>query len=193
MLSYFVISSIIAKKNNTISSFFGYSIAYVPTDSMEPTIDAGSMIIFEDYDYSDVEVGDIIVYYNSELSKYIIHRVYSQTDDGFIMLGDNNDGVVDTYNDGDIFYVTSENFVGLYLTTVMSFSINSYLSRTLIFSISILISLMIIFSEVFSVVKSKKKNKENSVNYDELRKEVIAEIKQEKSADKNQKNIDKKI
>nr|MCR5787023.1 signal peptidase I [Acholeplasmatales bacterium] len=91
ILTYFVVANVVATKNNTISSFFGYSISYVPTESMEPTISKGSTIMFKKGDIKDANAGDIIVYKNTEHNIYVIHRIYQEVEDNkFIMKGDNN-------------------------------------------------------------------------------------------------------
>lgn len=185
ILTYFVISNVVAKKNNTISSFFGFSVSYVPTESMEPTIEKGSTVLFKKDDYSNAKENDIIVYKNDELNIYVIHRIkYYENNKGFVMQGDNNK-TVDTNKDGSILYVNQNNYVGKYLKTVSVFSINSTLSRTIIFILAILTTFFIMVTEIFSIIKNVKDNKkENNVKFDDkekelLRKEILEELKKE--------------
>ena len=185
ILTYFVISNVVAKKNNTISSFFGFSVSYVPSESMEPTIEKGSTVLFKKDDYSNAKENDIIVYKNDELNIYVIHRIkYYENNKGFVMQGDNNK-TVDTNKDGSILYVTQNNYVGKYLKTVSVFSINSTLSRTIIFILAILTTFFIMVTEIFSIIRNVKDNKkENNVKLDDkekelLRKEILEELKKE--------------
>lgn len=185
ILTYFVISNVVAKKNNTISSFFGFSVSYVPSESMEPTIEKGSTVLFKKDDFSNAKENDIIVYKNDELNIYVIHRIkYYENNKGFVMQGDNNK-TVDTNKDGSILYVNQNNYVGKYLKTVSVFSINSTLSRTIIFILAILTTFFIMVTEIFSFIRNVKDNKkENNVKIDDkekelLRKEILEELKKE--------------
>jgi len=193
ILSYFIIANVVATKNNTISSFFGYSISYVPTESMEPNISKGSTIMFEqNTKYEDLNSGDIIVYRNEERNIYVIHRIKSgDITTGFIMQGDNNP-TFDTNIDGTPLLVTSNNYIGKYVTTITAFSINSGFSRTIILIVCILIFVFIFLSEAISIVKLKKENdkekntKEELDEKEKLRQELLEELKEE------MKNQDKK-
>ena len=54
--------------------FFGYSVSYVPTESMEPTIMAGDYVLFKNTSFEEVKEEDIIVY-RSASGRFIIHRI----------------------------------------------------------------------------------------------------------------------
>ncbi len=191
ILTYFVVANVVATKNNTISSFFGYSISYVPTESMEPTISKGSTIMFKKCDIKDANAGDIIVYKNTEHNIYVIHRIYQEVEDNkFIMKGDNN-LTYDTYSNGDTYYVTSDNYIGKYVKTVSAFSINSTLSRSVIFVLALLTTAFIFLSEGLTIFKTIKSNKNenrqelNDKEKEELKKELLEELKKE-MADKDE-------
>jgi large-conductance mechanosensitive channel len=100
------------------------------------------------------------------------------------MQGDNNK-TVDTNKDGSILYVNQNNYVGKYLKTVSVFSINSTLSRTIIFILAILTTFFIMVTEIFSIIRNVKDDKkENNVKFDDkekelLRKEILEELKKE--------------
>ena len=139
ILGYFVIANIVATKNNTIASFFGYSITYVPTESMEPTIKTNSTIMFEkNTKYDDLKVGDIIVYHNDETNMYIIHRIKEETNSGFIMQGDNNP-IPDRKS------VVTENVYGKVLFVIPKLGyIQTYLSSPIHVLICLLIPIVVI-------------------------------------------------
>jgi signal peptidase len=59
----------------------------VVSDSMEPVLHRGDMLIITGGNYN---VRDIVIYYNQQLDKVIVHRIIEETDDGFIIKGDNN-------------------------------------------------------------------------------------------------------
>ena len=182
ILAYFIVANIIATKNNSIASFFGYSISYVPTPSMEPTIESNSTIIFDqDYSYDDLNVGDIIVYKNTDENIYVIHRIISKTDYGFVTQGDNN-SIPDYKKDSsEYYYITESNYIGKYKTTVTIFSLNSPLSKVLVFILIFSSFGFIVVSEIFGLKNiTKKENKENEeISKEELKKELLEEIKKE--------------
>lgn len=90
-------------------SIFGIKNYTVPTGSMEPNIHAGSLVaVDERADYSDIEVGDIIVYNRKYDDKRIIHRVIRIEEKGIFTKGDAN-----SVEDG--ICITPDIFVGRYL------------------------------------------------------------------------------
>ena len=69
--------------------FFGVKPSFIPSHSMEPTINPGSIVITRDIDAADVKVGDIVMYQRGRL--HVLHRVVQKLPDGtFIFKGDNN-------------------------------------------------------------------------------------------------------
>ena len=65
----------------------------VQGNSMLPTIEPGSFVITKEKD--SYEVGDVVSYSTSKFSAFqgrtIVHRIMEQTDEGFIIQGDNNE------------------------------------------------------------------------------------------------------
>lgn len=85
MLSlYIIIFGTIAKKNNTLLDFFGYSSPAVLTGSMAgdnpDSFEAGAFLITKKVNYEDLIVGDIIVYQGDD--KLIVHRITKINNDG---------------------------------------------------------------------------------------------------------------
>ncbi len=58
--------------------------------SMEPTIAVNSVILLENIDYSELELGDIIMFNTLEYG-LVAHRIVEEVDSGFITKGDNNE------------------------------------------------------------------------------------------------------
>lgn len=184
---YFIISNTIKLQKNELGSFFGYSVSYVPTESMEPVIEAESTIIFKKTDYADANVGDIIVYYNDELNIYVIHEIYEETEYGFIMKGVNNNSI-DLYSNGNIIYVTEDNFYGTYVKTLNILSLKSIATnREYIFGVCIIIFILAFISEGLSIYKTYKKEKRKEENA-KVRDELIEEIKEELRNELKEKN-----
>lgn len=79
--------------DRTYMNFLGYAPNMVMSESMEPTIMTGDIIISKQIDFEDVQVGDIIVYrhdYADGTYKAIVHRVIEKTDTHLVLKGDNN-------------------------------------------------------------------------------------------------------
>lgn len=85
-------NGLIARQNNEIPSFFGYSFMHVISPSMEPTIMTDDIAIGKKVDTDDeIIVGDTYIY-DSTYGIKIIHRIIDQNEDGeYIFKGDNND------------------------------------------------------------------------------------------------------
>lgn len=93
-------------------TIFGYSVFHVVSDSMEPTIPVGTLIISQKTDINDIKQRDIITFRSLDtymLDKMVTHRVAEvKTVDGetaLVTRGDNNNSV-------DAHYVTAKNLVG---------------------------------------------------------------------------------
>lgn len=79
----------------TVPRMFGYQIYNVLTGSMEPAIPAGSLIYAENTEPSEIEEGDVIVFYSSvDAGVIITHRVEEnhRVSGEFITKGDANAG-----------------------------------------------------------------------------------------------------
>lgn len=70
--------------------FFGVRPTLIITDSMEPTIMTNAIVIVEDIEFDDVEVGDIVRYNSPQMGYSIVHRVVSRSETQLFTKGDNN-------------------------------------------------------------------------------------------------------
>ena len=167
--------SMISASNGTPVNIFGYTLSYVPTESMEPTIKKDSYIIIKKASANTMAEGDIIVYKSLEgetKGMLIVHRIYSVTTEGFVMKGDNN-YIVDPE------VVTSDMVYGKFVSNAdllnkLSFNIN----RTFIFVIVIIMLLaftIIQFVNVLIVFKQKETEKQK----EELKNILLEKMKNE--------------
>lgn len=172
---YITIEVIISNNEERPPRIFGLSVSYVPTESMEPVINAGDYILFVQASYDDCNVDDIIVYKSSE-GKFIIHEIIEEHEDYFITKGCNNVLADDEK-------VTKDMVYGKYITTLGFMSIFSGgISKNLIFFILVIIFILMIVMQVFSMfVKGKtdelkkSKEEEKSKLIEELKLEVYKE------------------
>jgi signal peptidase I len=79
-----------------------YTVA--PTGSMKPTLDESSVVAVEPAPFATLRRGDIIIY-RSAAGAPVVHRLYEQNGDKWLVLGDNNPTI-------DREAVTSVNLLG---------------------------------------------------------------------------------
>ncbi|MBI2765101.1 MAG: signal peptidase I [Chloroflexi bacterium] len=92
--------------------FFGYLPAFVPSESMQPAISRGDLVLTKSVDPDQVKVGDIVMYKLSAQQR-VLHRVVAirKGEDGgreFIFKGDNN-------NAEDLLPVRDKQLVGRFI------------------------------------------------------------------------------
>ena len=73
-----ILEVVISTVEGRTPRFFGYSVSYVPTESMEPTINAGDYVLFKATTFEEVNVDDIIIY-RSNTGRFIIHRIIEKS------------------------------------------------------------------------------------------------------------------
>ena len=124
----FCFSVVYQMQTKRFVSVFGCSVFRVITDSMEPEIPIGALIISKETPIEKIEVGDVICFRSLESymnNSIVTHRVIGITEkNGEIALrtrGDSN-------NSEDGFYVTRYNLIGkvIYHTKEGSFITNAY-------------------------------------------------------------------
>ena len=171
---YITIEIINANNDNRPPRIFGLSISYVPTPSMEPTINAGDYVLFKSASFEDVEVDDIIVFYSEDSNKYIIHRVIEKNnEEGYLTThGDNNlEGV------NEIVY--KDKVYGKYIMELGILNIFSGgISKNLIFFILVIIFIIMIIMQIVSI-SIKKKTEDLNKSVEEEKRLMLEEIKKE--------------
>ncbi len=124
----FCFSVVYQMQTKRFVSVFGCSVFRVVTDSMEPEIPVGALIISKETAIEKIEVGDVICFRSLESymnNSIVTHRVVGITEQhGEIALmtrGDSNNSV-------DAFYVTRYNLVGkvIFNTKENSFITDAY-------------------------------------------------------------------
>ena len=184
LLVIFGISSI---RQGKMMKFFGYSYSVVVSESMEPVINVNDIIFINcNYDFDNIEKGDIVVFYNPHENKNITHRVHNVLPDGSLeTLGDNNHGLVDD------FHVTNEYYIGKVIKYGRYLGIGSFISngRAVFFIALIAIFVYVIVAEVINIYRAYQleKHKENmekikeekAKQEEELRRQLKEELRKE--------------
>ena len=164
-----------ATKEARPPQIFGYSISYVPTESMEPEIKAGEYIYYKRATFDDVDVEDIIIYKSKTgqmKGKFIVHRITEKYDDYLIVKGDNN--VID-----DSEQITADMIYGVYIDKVefLNFITRGLSVNALFFILMLLFMGLMILQFVSVFVKAKKDEIEKKIKED---KQILLEqMKQE--------------
>jgi len=175
---YITIEVINANTHNRPPRIFNLSVSYVPTGSMEPTISAGEYVLFKKATFDSVDVDDIIVYYNKEEAKYIIHRVIEKNEALKVITtkGDNN-------SVADQIEVTPGMIYGKYVTTLGFMAIFSGgINQNLIFFILVIIFVLMLAMQISSIfIKGKtdkikeEKEKQKEILREEMKRQILAE------------------
>ena len=173
LVAVVVIGVTSAKKSNRPFFLFGYSMLWVETGSMSPTIPEKSYILVKKSDGTDIKVNDVITFVcedpSLEVYGYLItHRVVEITDDGFRTKGDYVLSAVDNFT------VDKEDVVAVYKKN-MPFM--TFIGR--VFSSAIgLIVLMFLFvgSAAFIYVPDIVKGMKDDEQPKDLEKEKEAEM-----------------
>jgi signal peptidase I len=152
---YAVINVFVAKKNNKPANFFGYSFAIVLTESMEPEIMTGDLIIFKSCNFDDIQIGDDIVFvagdgFGEINGQCVVHRVISEENGRLFTQGVNN-------SVADIDAVTKDNFLGIciYNSAILG-KIFTFFSKYGIILIVAIVLVPFIINQVIKICKLAK-------------------------------------
>lgn len=182
LASYILIFGSIARKNNELLTFFGYSYSVVPTDSMdgsyEDSIKPVSIIITKNVKYEDLQLFDIVVFKAHHNNVLIVHRIIEIDDSGnLITKGDNPKATKDDP-------VTIDQYQAKVINII---KVPNFLAKTNNLQITLLLVLIITLIsfaiyQVVIIVKTIKENKLKQIkalNEAKLREEILEELKKE--------------
>ena len=142
-------------------SIFGYSIYYVLTESMEPEIMAGEMILGKSANPQDLQVGDVITYKGETGSlkdKIITHKIIEIDGDSFTTQGVANDFPDPPIDSDQILsrYVGKIPFAGKLFSVI-----NSKLGFVFLIVTPLCV---LIVNEISIIVKAFKEDKEDNIS-----------------------------
>ena len=157
---FVVINLVICKIQKRPVSFFGYSFAIVQTDSMEPEIMTGDLIVFRRCSINEIKVGDNLVFRADEnfdkqvQGQSIVHKVV-RIENGVETRGVHNGHDDDGFRDADEIYgICTYNSAGWG-------KVFSFLGKYGIFIVIALIAGPFIVGQIIKIVKlSKQRNGE---------------------------------
>lgn len=169
---YVLVSVVVAKTQNKPVNLFGSSFAIVQTNSMEPEIMTGDLIVFHMCDISEVSESDNIVFIAGEgfdkavRGQSVVHKAMTILSDGIVTQGVNNSKA-----DEDL--VTADNFLGV--CTFNSSILGALLSFLTKYGILLVIALIAIPIIVTQAIKIVKLSKQSAVKGEESKAEESAE------------------
>ncbi|MGD9887141.1 MAG: signal peptidase I [Bacilli bacterium] len=176
-----LIAGSILQKEQKILRVFGYSYSVVATDSMEPTIMIGDIIIAKDVPYEDVNEEDIIVFYSEQYQRFFVHRVKVINDDNeFVTKGDNPQAPIDDET------VTRANYFGVVIHYGSFLFLGDLVLkyRNVIFGLMLLVFVIIIIQETIVIIKHLNAKNEQTIKAQyEQEKEKLLAIEEQKIRD----------
>ena len=142
-------------------SIFGYNFYYVLTESMEPEINAGEMILGKYTAPEDLQVGDVITYMGQTgavKDKMITHKIVEIQDDLFTTKGVANDVADPPVHSSQILskYVATIPFAGKVFSLI-----NSKLGFIFLIVTPLL---LLIVNEISIIVKAFREDKEEHLS-----------------------------
>ena len=143
----------------TIPMPFGFGLAEVVSDSMDPTIKKGDVIMVVPQD--EYKVGDIVAFHDS--IGILTHRIYSENEDGtFATKGDNNRST-------DIDTLKQEYIIGKVVKTFEGIGPVVRVIKSPVVSVLLLIVAALLF-----VLSAKKEKETENKSLDKIRDEIAA-------------------
>ena len=160
-----IVNMLYCRAKNKPVSFFGISFAIVQTNSMEPYIMTGDLIVFKSCSYDDIEVGDYIVFTADESfgklkGQSIVHAVKEITEDGIITQGLNKK----TNPNPDKNPVTAENLLGVCTSNSAGWGkFFRFINKYGIILVIALVAIPFIVKQIIKIVKLSKNKQSEEV------------------------------
>ena len=155
-----VVNVVVCRVKGRSVNFFGFSFAMVLSESMEPEIGKGDLIIFKACNYDEVNIGDNIVFVGGESfgsleGQLIVHSAVEICENGIVTKG------VNMYTNPmhDKGLVTEKNLLGkcVYNSALWG-KVYNFFSRYGILIVAALIFMSVI---VFNMIKGGRKASRN--------------------------------
>ena len=180
----FLLYATISYSKTGLVNFFGYSFHTIQSPSMEPDIKVGDLVIVKKVPYSEIDVGDDILFKCEDTTsavygKYVVHRVIEKTDTEGVYRtqGVNNPGpdLVPSKAEGKVIKVSSS------LSGLFNFVTQG---RNILFIVAIFGVIIFGFMQLCSVIANSAKikaeaEKEKVVTDEELKEKIKRELEAE--------------
>jgi signal peptidase I len=101
-----------------ISLIVGFGLTMISGESMEPTLQSGDLLVYARF--TDLEIGDIVIFHSEAFNKQLIKRVDQIEDGKCYVLGD-NPAVSEDSRNPDIGWIAVDDISGKALVRVFPF------------------------------------------------------------------------
>ncbi len=189
LLLLLLVTSFLSKKEGKPIFVFGYTLLWVRTESMEPTIPARSYILVRASDGKDLPTGTIVTYLSRDASSpvygcLVTHRILSVEADGYRTEGDH------ALAQPDPILVTPEDISAVYVTNLPILSavgrvFASPVGLFLVLAFFLFTTTFLYIPEIIGVLKEEKDGRTTDAEKEkEIQKRIEEEIKRLEESEK---------
>ena len=163
ILIYNIILIIVSSINGKNFNILGYKAYIVTTDSMQPSINAGDIVIVKNGKKDKIGQGDVITFNQNDevITHRVIKNITEENNVEYITKGDNN-------NTEDTFKVKYDDVIGKMVITIPYLGkIISILYNKIIILILLLVILIIIFIKIEKNEKLENRREKKKIEKNE--------------------------
>lgn len=163
ILIYNIILIIVSSINGKNFNILGYKAYIVTTDSMQPSINAGDIVIVKNGKKDKIRQGDVITFNQNDevITHRVIKNITEESNVEYITKGDNN-------NTEDTFKVKYDDVIGKVIITIPYLGkIISILDNKIIILILLLVILIIIFIKIEKNEKLENRREKKKIEKNE--------------------------
>ncbi len=163
ILIYNIILIIVSSINGKNFNILGYKAYIVTTDSMQPSINAGDIVIVKNGKKDKIGQGDVITFNQNDevITHRVIKNITEENNVEYITKGDNN-------NTEDTFKVKYDDVIGKMVITIPYLGkIISILDNKIIILILLLVILIIIFIKIEKNEKLENRREKKKIEKNE--------------------------
>lgn len=163
ILIYNIILIIVSSINGKNFNILGYKAYIVTTDSMQPSINAGDIVIVKNGKKDKIRQGDVITFNQNDevITHRVIKNITEESNVEYITKGDNN-------NTEDTFKVKYDDVIGKVIITIPYLGkIISILDNKIIILILLLVILIIVFIKIEKNEKLENRREKKKIEKNE--------------------------
>lgn len=163
ILIYNIILIIVSSINGKNFNILGYKAYIVTTDSMQPSINEGDIVIVKNGKKDKIRQGDVITFNQNDevITHRVIKNITEESNVEYITKGDNN-------NTEDTFKVKYDDVIGKVIITIPYLGkIISILDNKIIILILLLVILIIVFIKIEKNEKLENRREKKKIEKNE--------------------------
>lgn len=176
LILYVVVKVVYGAVTKTYPKLFNHYVFIVETESMQGTIDAGTLVFVDDVSIDNVKQDDIIAFRCIDPNEVIygssiIHRAIDISDEGITTKGDAN-------GSKDNLKVTEDNFIGIVSGKSVLFGKAYNFVRSTYFIVYLIISLVVLNIAIYAIriIFKCKDEVRKEQEKERIKKELLEEL-----------------